>query len=142
YQFDGNHKENKGRKGFDLKEIDLKYNRNNVPHYMTESYSMEMFQHFDVYAQETSHALVKIEIGNQKYTYGLYTIFEPIDDEFIERRFEKDSSKAHLYKVLWQGFGPASLQTLRNNLENAEETLTYHPPYELKTHKDELKKHN
>ena len=141
YQFSGNHTENKGRKIFNLKEIDLKYNRNNVPHYMTEAYSMEMFQHYDVYAQETSHALVKIEIGNQKYTYGVYTIFEPIDDEFIERRFEKDASNGPLYKVLWQGYGPASLQPIKNNNEIGEETLTYHPSYDLKTNENEMNKH-
>ncbi|MBN3490163.1 CotH kinase family protein [Acholeplasma equirhinis] len=142
YQFDGEHPENQGRRGFELKELDLKYNKNQVPHYMTEAYSLEMFEHFGVYAQEVSHALIKLDIDGEKHTYGLYTIFEPIDDEFIERRFSKESSKGDLYKSLWQGYGPASLQIPNNQAAYGEETLTYHPAYDLKSNKDIYPKHN
>ncbi len=138
YDFKGTKPEYSKRRGFGLKELDLKYNKNSDPTYMSENFSMEMFQHYDQNAQETSHALLYLEIGGVKYAYGLYTIFEPIDDVFIERRFEKEHDKGDLYKVLWQGYGPASLQGLYDPLMVGEETLLYHPNYDLKTNNDIL----
>ncbi len=138
YQFNGEHPENQGRRGFELKEIDMKYNRNNHSSYMIEEYSMEMFKHYGVLAQATSHALISVEIEGIRHQYGIYTLFEPVDDEFIERRFNNVSEDGDLYKSLWQGYGPATLQTLTNQAAIGESTLSYHPAYDLKTNKDVL----
>lgn len=134
---------NKGRRAFGLKELDMKYNRNQDPSYIAESYGLEMMEHFGVYAQEVSHAMVIINIGGTEHKLGIYTIFEPIDDEFFEKRFDDVLEDGILYKSLWQGYGPASLQPITNSLQIGEETLTYHPSYDLKskhTNHDELKK--
>lgn len=141
--FNGTVMANEGRKAFGLKELDMKYNRNQDPSYIAESYSLEMMEHFGVYAQEVSHVMLFIKIGETTHKYGIYTIFEPIDDEFFEKRFDNLQEDGLLYKSLWQGYGPASLQNITDSLQIGEETLTYHPSYDLKsnhTNHDELKK--
>lgn len=138
YDFKGLKPDYKKRVSFGLKELDLKYNRNADPTYMSENYALEMFQNYNQLAQETSHAMLYLEIGGVKYAYGLYTIFEPIDDMFIEKRFPKGQDNGDLYKVLWQAYGPATLQGLYDPLMIGEETLTYHPNYDLKTNNDVL----
>ena len=82
-QFSGLHPENSGRRGFELKELDLKWNRNNDETYISESYALGMFNHFGVYAAKTSYVLFNLIIDGKETLMGLYTAFVPIDDEFI-----------------------------------------------------------
>lgn len=137
-QFEGLYPENSGRRGFELKELDLKWNRNNDETYITESYALNMFDHFGVYAQSTSHVLLSLKIDGEETLMGLYKAFEPIDDEFIERRFSKTESDGDLYKSLWQQYGPATLEPITNldAIGIRDVSLNYMPAYDLKTNKD------
>jgi spore coat protein CotH len=137
-QFEGLHPENSGRRGFELKELDLKWNRNYDETYITEAYALDMFNHFGVYAAQTSHVLLSIIIDDEETLMGLYTAFEPIDDEFIERRLTKTESDGDLYKSLWQQYGPATLEPITNPdaIGIRDVTTNYMPAYDLKTNKD------
>ena len=137
-QFDGLHPENSGRRGFELKELDLKWNRNNDETYITESYALGMFNHFSVYAAKTSHVLLSLIIDGKETLMGLYTAFEPIDDEFIERRLTKTESDGDLYKSLWQQYGPATLEPITKSdaIGIRDVSLNYMPAYDLKTNKE------
>jgi spore coat protein CotH len=97
-----------------------------------------MFNHFGVYAAQTSHVLLSIIIDDEETLMGLYTAFEPIDDEFIERRLTKTESDGDLYKSLWQQYGPATLEPITNPdaIGIRDVTTNYMPAYDLKTNKD------
>ncbi|HKL47029.1 MAG TPA: CotH kinase family protein, partial [Candidatus Izemoplasmatales bacterium] len=131
---------NNSRTVFEVEELDMKWNRNEDPTYLTEKFSLDLMKDFGVYAAHTSLANVYVEINDVRYYYGVYTVFEPIDKLFIEKRFNEAEAEGDLYKSLWQNFGPASL---RDNypfsaigIKDAE--MNYRPTYDLKTNKDAL----
>lgn len=125
------------RRVFELEEIDLKYNRNMDSTYLNEKFSLDLFNAFDVYAQKTTLIDLSIEIGDDKTYYGLYTAFEPIDEHFIERRYETDEAGGNLYKCLWQQYGPASLEDdyADQAIGIKDVSRNYRPAYDLKTNK-------
>lgn len=122
---------------FELEEIDLKSNRNSDSTYLTEKYSLDLFSSFGVYAAQTTLAKFKVSIGSNTYDYGVYTVFEPIDDNFIKRRLPKEETSGNLYKVLWQDFGPANLgyPVTHMAIGIKNEAINYRPSYDLKTNK-------
>ncbi|QWB96554.1 CotH kinase family protein [Mycoplasmatota bacterium] len=136
--FDGLYPENDGRRGFDLKELDMKWNRNYDETYLTESYALNMMNHFDVYAAETTHFILSFVIDGEETVMGLYTGFEPIDDEFFETRLSKSEQDGDLYKSLWQQNGPATLETIYDSraIGIRDVSSNYLPSYALKTNKD------
>jgi spore coat protein H len=129
--------DNQNRTAFEIEEIDMKFNRNQDSTYLTEKYAMDLFQAFDVYAATTTLAQLIIEIDGTPYVYGIYTLFEPIDKLFFERRLPKNEADGDLYKSLWQQFGPASL--LDNYPDRAigikDASKNYRPAYDLKNNK-------
>lgn len=128
---------NKKRTVFGLEEIDMKYNRNWDSSYITEKFSYDLFREFGVYAPYATLAKVYIQINQTKHFYGLYTLIEPIDEKFLERRLPIEQTDGNLYKSLWQQYGPASLQ--QNYQAGAigikDESINYRPAYDLKTNK-------
>ena len=129
------------RSVFELRELDLKHaRRDNEPYYdptyLTEKFSLDLFRSFGVHSAYATLTRLYIQIDQTTYFYGIYTAFEPIDQNFIQRRYP-DDSVGNLYKCLWQQYGPASLQTLRQNasigIKNA--SSNYRPSYDIKTNK-------
>ena len=127
----------KNRTVFNLEELDMKANRNYEGTYITEKFSLDLFNAFDVFAAKTTLANLYIEIGGISNYYGVYTLFEPIDEQFLKRRLEKDENDGNLYKSLWQNFGPAALRTITDNnaIGIKDESVNYRPAYDLKTNK-------
>lgn len=136
--FDGDYPDNDGRRGFDLKELNVKWNRNYDDTYLTEPYAFRMMNAFGVYAPMTTHFVFSLKIDDVETVMGLYIGFEPIDDEFIERRYDKNANDGDLYKCLWQAYGPATLEPIVNmaaiGIRNV--SSNYFPAYDLKTNKD------
>jgi len=126
---------NKKRTAFELEEIDMKFNRNQDPTYLTEKFSLDLFNDFGVYAAHTTLANLYIKIGDDLHYYGIYTLFEPIDKQFLQRRMTDEEAEGNLYKSLWQQFMPASLQPISNPLEIGMKDVSknYRPTYDLKT---------
>lgn len=126
---------NKKRTVFELEELDMKFNRNYDPTYLTEKFSLDLFKDFGVYAAHTTLANINIKIGDTLHYYGVYTLFEPIDKNFLQRRMTDEEAEGNLYKCLWQQFMPASLQPLSNSLELGMKDVSanYRPTYDLKT---------
>jgi spore coat protein H len=125
------------RTAFGLEELDMKYNRNMDPTYHNEIFALDLFQQAGVYAQETTMADVYVEIGGTRHHYGLYTLFEPIDDHFIERRLDASDHDGDLYKALWQQYGPAALQSDYPDgaIGIKDVSQNYRPAYDLKSNK-------
>ena len=128
---------NKDRTVFDVEELDMKYNRNYDSTYVTEMYSYNLFNQMGVVAPETTLAFLSIKIGDDVYDYGVYTLIEPIDKEFLKRRYTKDGNDGNLFKALWQHYGPAALQLIDNPqaIGIKDESINYRPAYDLKTNK-------
>lgn len=125
------------RTAFGLEELDMKYNRNMDPTYHNEIFALDLFQQAGVYAQETTMADLYVEIGGTRHHYGLYTLFEPVDERFIERRLEPSDGEGDLYKALWQQYGPAALQSGYPDgaIGIKDVSRSYRPAYDLKTNK-------
>lgn len=126
---------NKKRTVFELEELDMKFNRNADPTYLTEIFSLDLFNDFGVYAANTTLANLYIKIGDELHYYGVYTLFEPIDKNFLQHRMTDDDAEGNLYKSLWQQFLPASLQPLTYSIEIGMKDVStnYRPTYDLKT---------
>lgn len=122
---------------FDVEEFELKYNRNLDSTYINEKFSFDLFNDFGVVSAKTTLSNLYIKIGDETYYYGLYTVFEPVDKIFLEKRFDDDNRDGDLYKSLWQGFQPASLQNNYSELEMGikDESINYRPTYDLKNNK-------
>ena len=127
------------RTAFELEEIDLKFNHNYDETYLTEKFSLDLMNSFGIHAAHTTLVKLFITIGDETFDYGIYTAFEPIDDNFIKRRFSKAESDGNLYKSLWQNFDPANLGpiTSQRAIGIKNESTNYRPSYDLKTNKVE-----
>ncbi|PKK97096.1 MAG: hypothetical protein CVV58_03040, partial [Tenericutes bacterium HGW-Tenericutes-3] len=130
-------KPNKKRTVFEMEELDMKFNRNWDSTYITEKFSLDLFNKFGVYAATTTLANLYIKIDDETHYYGVYTLFEPIDEFFLNRRMSEDEASGNLYKSLWQQFGPASLQMINNpdEIGMKDVATNYRPSYDLKTNK-------
>ncbi|MDO9629021.1 MAG: CotH kinase family protein, partial [Acholeplasmataceae bacterium] len=128
---------NSKRRVFDVEELDMKFNRNHDDTYLTEKYSMDLFNDMGVFAAKTTLAKFYIQIGETTHFYGIYTIFEPIDNLFIQKRLDKVEAEGNLYKSLWQQFGPANLGAGYhvNAIGIKDTSINYRPAYDLKTNK-------
>ncbi|MBU1094634.1 MAG: CotH kinase family protein [Firmicutes bacterium] len=128
-------KANKKRTVFELEELDMKFNRNWDSTYLSEKFSLDLFNEFGVYAATTTLANLYITIGEETHYYGLYTLFEPIDEQFLQRRMTETQAEGNLYKSLWQQFMPASLQyvTYPQEIGMKDVSTNYRPTYDLKT---------
>lgn len=126
----------KDRSVFGVTELNFKYNRNYDATYMTEKFSYDLFNEFDVFAPRITHSKLYLKIGNQTHFLGIYNVVESIDQSFLTKRFPKED-QGNLYKVLWQQFGPASLETDYPNgaIGIKDESRHYFPSYDLKTNK-------
>lgn len=129
--------QNKKRTAFELEELDMKFNRNWDSTYLTEKFSLGLFQDFGVYAATTTLSNLYIKIGDTMHYYGVYTLFEPIDELFLKRRMSDAQAEGNLYKCLWQQFSPASLQDTYQSIEIGKKDVdtNYRPTYDLKTNK-------
>jgi|GEM_PF-429633 len=129
---------NQSRTVFEVEELDMKWNQNYDPTYITEKFSLDLMQSFGVYAAHTTLANVYIEIGETRYFYGVYTVFEPIDQLFLNKRFEEEEAQGDLYKSLWQQYGPASLRDdyPYRAIGSKDESINYRPTYDIKTNKN------
>ena len=122
---------------FGLEELDLKYNRNYDPTYLNELGSLQVFQAFDVHAQNATLIHVYLKIDETLHPIGVMTAFEPIDQWFIKRRFEGANAEGDLYKVLWQNSGPSNLTPLFEGSYGIKDVASnFRPGYDLKTNKN------
>lgn len=126
----------KNRTIFDMTELNFKFNRNYDSTYISEKYAYDLFRSYGVPAPRATHAKFYLKIGPQTHFLGLYNVIESIDASFLNKRFP-DADHGNLYKVLWQQFGPASLESGYDPraIGIKDESKHYFPNYDLKTNK-------
>lgn len=129
---------------FDVEELDMKWNRNFDTTRVSEMFALNLMNEFGVYAAQTTMAELYIVIGDESHYFGLYTIFEPIDNLFLEQRMEDEHADGDLYKSLWQHYGPASLwDNYPYDAIGIKDTdINYRPTYDIKTNKSDFDRAN
>ena len=118
-----------------LTALNFKWDRFTDSTYVRELTAYEMLKEAGVTAPNASMVHVIFEINNEVIDYGMYTMVEPIDKAFIEKRFGKANDGGDLYKCLWQDYGPATLEPITDmKAVGVKAWLTgYRPAYDLKT---------
>ena len=136
---DADRKARKKRTFATLKAIELKWNRNIDGTYIGNYYANQLFRASGVVAQNTS--LANVRFGG--YNYGVYTMYEMVDEVFLKRYFGDDSGD--LYKCAWgqtsNGVGEWSGATYKKDTINSMsvEKSGKNFIYELKTNKKKSK---
>lgn len=126
----------KKREVFGMTELNFKFNRNEDPTYVSEKYSYDLFNAYGVFAPKITHAKMYLKVGSVTHFLGIYNVIESIDQSFLTKRFPNED-QGNLYKVLWQQFGPASLELGYDPraIGIKDEASHYFPSYDLKTNK-------
>lgn len=143
---------NKGRNFRGLSALNLKFNKDDGT-YLREPIAYDLFKRFGVETTRAAYVKLHIKIGDEHMRYmGLYSLGEPIDKKWVERRF--DGGKASfLFKSLHKKVGPADLSRTDEDSTSAggligidridppasgmiwERGDIYQPAYNLKTKK-------
>lgn len=132
----------KKRDLFSLENLVLKWNKTSLgtPYefdpYITEEYSYQLFEDAGLYSPRASLVQFDMIIDGQLRNLGVYSMFEPLDENFIEKRFAVNEASGNLYKALWQN-GQASLLYTDSWLFGVKnEEQNYFPAYDIKTNED------
>lgn len=123
----------KKRRIGDAKKFDLKYNKNEDNTFTKQIYAYNCFEDIGLPVLKNNLVKVNVNTANDSYSYN-YELQECIDDEFISKRFDDESSLGNLYKSCYTSSGPADL-TYDSINRIGIETSSYSPSYDLKTNK-------
>lgn len=125
----------KNRRLFGLASLNLKWNRKYDDTQIREMFNYELMEKAGVTVPKTASVILKINIDGEIHNYGLYTAVEPIDKEYLTKRFGPLADRGNLYKCLY----PATLglSSLANPMSVGleDEKKGYRPVYDLKTNK-------
>ena len=126
-----------------MKALNFKWSRHNDwdPYAnlskINELFSYALLRRIGVSTPRMSMATLQLRIEGTEVNYGLYGIIEPVDDEFLERRYA--SAAGDLYKCLYLGAGPhlteESLSGDHVGIKDPDRN--YRPIYDLKTNERE-----
>ena len=123
-------KARKNRRVATLKELDIKWNRNYDDTHIREIYASEIFRESGVLAQRIGLSQLKFNGSN----YGVMTIYEPVDEIFLERYLPASALGGDLYKCGWTNRGCTYVKNaVTYGVENKETGTKYN--YNLKTNK-------
>lgn len=125
--------ERKKRTFATLNGIDLKWNKNYDQTYIREYYSNEMFRENNVVSPKMN--LAATTFGG--VYCGVFTLYEQVDNNFIERNFPEEDWGGDLYKVAWTRKPANYTMNVTYGIEDADEGLTYN--FDLKTNKNTSK---
>ena len=123
-------KERKNRTFATLEKMDIRWNKEDDATYIREIYSYDVYREMGVLAPHANVASVDMA-GNH---LGLYTIYEPVDEIFLEKNLPEALLGGDLYKCGWGINGGASfLSYCSIGIEDEDNALFY--AYDLKTNK-------
>jgi spore coat protein CotH len=112
-----------------MEKLEMKWNRNYDNTYIREYYSYEMFRANGVLAPHTNLASTDLSSVH----LGVYMIYEPVDDIFIEKNLPEKEWGGDLYKCGWT-MSPANFTSrVSIGVEDEDKGLFYN--YDLKTNK-------
>ena len=112
-----------------LESLELKWNRNDDQTYIREYYAYEMYRDLGILAPRTNLASMDVAGVHQ----GVFTIYEPVDKNFIKRYVAKEDQGGDLYKCAWTRNGASLTLNCSVGIEDEENSKFYN--YDLKTNK-------
>lgn len=126
---DAARKERKNRTFATLEKIDMRWNKNDDPTYIRETYAYDFYRSCGVLAPHTT--LASVDIGNDHA--GVWTIYEPIDKIFLEKNLPESALGGDLYKLGWTNEGATFTSFSQYGVEDEDAGKFY--IYDLKTNK-------
>ena len=112
-----------------LEQLEMRWNKCYDPTYLREGYAYELYRSEGVIAPRTNLC----SFDWSKNHMGVYTIVEPVDKAFLEKRFDGDDADGDLYKCGWTN-QPANLTNTGSiGIEDEDKGKFY--VYDLKTNK-------
>lgn len=122
-------KERKDRTFATLEKLDLKWNRNFDTTYVKEGYAYDFYRDEGVIAPHTN--LVSLDIN--KDHAGVFSIYEPIDELFLEKNLPEEALGGDLYKLGWTNEGATFTSFSSYGVEDEDKGQFF--VYDLKTNK-------
>lgn len=122
--------ERKNRTFASLEGLEMKWNRNIDSTYTRETYAYKMYRDFGILAPNNTLGQCMVNGEN----WGLYKIYEPVDEVFVERYLDKEDWGGDLYKCTW-GNGPANYTSAGKQVGVENEQTANFYTYDLKTNK-------
>lgn len=122
-------KERKNRTFATLEKLDLKWNRNVDTTYIREGYAYDFYREAGVIAPHTNLASMDINDDHA----GVYSIYEPIDDVFLEKNLPEEALGGDLYKLGWTSEGATFTSFSSYGVEDEDKGQFF--VYDLKTNK-------
>lgn len=131
---DNGRKARKDRTFATLEKIDMKWNRCDDNSYIKEYYAYETYRANGVLAPHTNLASIDWgPKGNFTHT-GVYTIYEPIDEIFLNKYLPEAEQGGDLYKVGWAGHQNGSFTSI-DSIGKEDEDKGAFFAYDIKTNK-------
>lgn len=90
-------KERKNRTFATLEKLELKWNRNFDTTYIREGYAFDFYREAGIIVPHTNLASVDVN----KDHAGVWVMYEPIDDVFLEKNLPEEALGGDLYKLGW-----------------------------------------
>ena len=112
-----------------LENLEMKWNRNDDSTYIREYYAYEMYRDLGILAPRTN--LASTDVG--ELHQGVFTIYEPVDKNFIQRYVAEKDQGGDLYKCAWTNIGASLTKECSIGVEDEETGKFYN--YDLKTNK-------
>lgn len=112
-----------------LENLEMKWNRNDDATYVREIYAYEMYRDLGILAPRTTLASFDLADVHQ----GVFTVYEPVDKNFIERYIPEKDQGGDLYKCGWTMRGASLRKKCSVGIENEDNSEFYN--YDLKTNK-------
>lgn len=122
--------ERKGRTFATLEKLDLRWNRCDDSTYLKEYFAYETYRNYGVPAPRTN--LCSFDWAGVHM--GVFTLNEPVDQAFLEKRLPAEALGGDLYKCGWAGNHNASFTSATSiGIEDEDAKKFY--AYDLKTNK-------
>ncbi len=116
-----------------LEKLELRWNKCYDSTYLRELYAYELYRSEGVLAP-----LVNLcSMDWSGVHMGVYTVNEPVDKVFLEKRLPKDALDGDLYKCGWTGEGASLKNTNSIGIEDEDKSQFF--CYDLKTNKKKSK---
>ena len=112
-----------------LEKMDMRWNRNDDTTYIRENYAYAIYREYGILAPHTN--LASVDIG--KDHAGVWVIYEPVDDLFLEKNLPDSALGGDLYKLGWTGEGATFTSFSSYGVEDEDAGKFY--VYDLKTNK-------
>jgi len=104
-----------------------------------EVFCYDLLKDFVMVSSKASLATLIFVVDGVEHDYGVVRYIEPVDKDFLTKRFGGKKDDGNLYKCLWQSYGPATLMpiTREESIGIKDWVKNYHPTYDLKTNQEE-----